>query len=67
MQANSIARETLLSYLDDYARRGLETVFVSQRGLRLVRCSYSSLVSYARQTAVELRCDCSSARKGNNH
>jgi long-chain acyl-CoA synthetase len=54
MQANSIARETLLSYLDDYARRGLETVFVSQRGLRLVRCSYSSLVSYARQTAVEL-------------
>jgi len=54
MQNNSITRETLLSYLDDYTRRGSDILFVSQRGLRLVRCSYASLVSYARQTAREL-------------
>src|SRR6478672_9719042 len=54
MQNNSITRDTLLSYLDDYTRRGSEILFVSQRGLRLVRCSYASLVSYAHQTAREL-------------
>jgi len=54
MQNNSITRETLLSYLDDYTRRGSDILFVSQRGLRLVRCSYASLVSYAHQTAREL-------------
>jgi long-chain acyl-CoA synthetase len=54
MQNDDITRETLLSYLPDYTRRGSDTLFVSQRGLRLVRCSYADLVSYAHQTALEL-------------
>src|SRR6185503_4076822 len=47
-------RQTLLSYLDDYARRGRETVFVDHRGLRTVRWSYERLVHEARQFAREL-------------
>jgi len=55
MQYKTIARESLLSYLDDYEQRGTETVFVHRRGLRLVRWSYRQLVSTARQTSCELR------------
>jgi long-chain acyl-CoA synthetase len=47
-------RQTLLSYLDDYARRGRETVFVDHRGLRTVRWSYERLVDEAHQFARKL-------------
>jgi long-chain acyl-CoA synthetase len=47
-------RQTLRSYLDDYARRGRETVFVDHRGLRTVRWSYERLVREAHRFAVEL-------------
>lgn len=55
MQYKSITRETLLSYLDDYLKRGTETVFVQRRGLRSIRWSYERLVLVARQTARELQ------------
>ena len=47
-------RPTLLSYLDDYERRGRETVFVHHRGLRTVRWSYERLVREAHGFAGEL-------------
>jgi len=47
-------RQTLLSYLDDYARRGRETVFVDHRGLRTVRWSYERLLREAHRFALEL-------------
>ena len=53
-------RQTLLSYLDDYAPRGAhsrsarETVFVDHRGLRTVRWSYAQLVREAHRFADEL-------------
>ena len=47
-------RRTLLSYLDDYERRGRETVFVHHRGLRTVRWSYERLVREAHNFAREL-------------
>jgi long-chain acyl-CoA synthetase len=47
-------RTTLLSYLDDFARRGRETVFVHHRGLRTVRWSYERLVAEAHGFATEL-------------
>ena len=47
-------RQTLLSYLDDYERRGRETVFVHHRGLRTVRWSYERLVREAHSFAREL-------------
>ena len=47
-------RQTLLSYLDDYERRGRETVFVHQRGLRTIRWSYEQLVREAHSFAREL-------------
>ena len=47
-------RSTLLSYLDDFARRGRETVFVHHRGLRTVRWSYERLVRKAHGFAREL-------------
>jgi len=47
-------RQTLLSYLDDYARRGRETVFVDHRGLRTARWSYERLVREAHRFAAEL-------------
>lgn len=47
-------RRTLLSYLDDYERRGRETVFVHHRGLRTVRWSYERLVEEAHSFAREL-------------
>jgi len=49
-----LERQTLLSYLDDYAPRGRETVFVHHRGLRTVRWSYERLVREAHRFAVEL-------------
>src|SRR5688572_13160639 len=47
-------RSTLLSYLDDFARRGRETVFVDHRGLRTVRWSYERLAAEAHGFATEL-------------
>jgi long-chain acyl-CoA synthetase len=47
-------RQTLLSYLYDYARRGRETVFVDHRGLRTVRWSYERLVQEAHHFARDL-------------
>src|ERR1043165_2520286 len=49
-----LERHTLLSYLDDYARRGRETVFVDHRGLRTARWSYERLVREAHRFALEL-------------
>lgn len=48
-------RQTLLSYLDDYERRGRATIFVHHRGLRTVRWSYSQLVQEAHNFARELQ------------
>jgi long-chain acyl-CoA synthetase len=47
-------RSTLLSYFDDFERRGPETVFVHHRGLRTVRWSYERLVREAHAFAHEL-------------
>ena len=47
-------RPTILSYLDDYARRDGETVFVDHRGLRTVRWSYERLVREAHLFALDL-------------
>src|SRR5688500_9479604 len=47
-------RSTLLSYLDDFERRGRETVFVHHRGLRTVRWSYEQLVREAHGFAHQL-------------
>ncbi|HSD46434.1 MAG TPA: AMP-binding protein, partial [Pyrinomonadaceae bacterium] len=47
-------RRTLLSYLEDFERRGRETVFVHHRGLRTVRWSYERLVREAHRFAREL-------------
>ena len=47
-------RQTLLSYLDDYERRGRETIFVHHRGLRTVRWSYERLVREAHAFAGDL-------------
>ena len=47
-------RQTVLSYLEDYARRGNSIVFAQPRGLRTIRCSYERLLSQARKFAREL-------------
>lgn len=47
-------RQTLFSYLDDYAHRGRETVFVDHRGLRTARWSYEKLALEAQRIAGEL-------------
>lgn len=47
-------RSTLLSYLDDYERRGDATVFAHHRGLRTIRWSYERLAHDARRFAREL-------------
>ncbi|HEV8368027.1 MAG TPA: AMP-binding protein [Pyrinomonadaceae bacterium] len=54
MQYKSLIRETLLSYLDDYAQRGRERMFVQKQGLRLVSWTYEEIVVTARRTAREL-------------
>jgi long-chain acyl-CoA synthetase len=48
-------RETILSFLDDYSRRGREVVFAHRRGLRVVRWSYARVAGVARQFAHELK------------
>src|SRR6476646_10340561 len=53
-RTNVTERQTLLNYLDDYARRGRETVFVDHRGLRTARWSYERLEREARQFALQL-------------
>ncbi len=47
-------RQTVLSYLEDYARRGNSIVFAQPRGLRTIRCSYERLLREARKFAREL-------------
>src|SRR5688500_466917 len=54
MQSESITRQTLTSYLDDYLHRGDASMFVHRQGLRYVRWSYEQLVLTARKTAREL-------------
>src|ERR687896_2282006 len=53
-QTKSVARLTLLSYLEDYLRHGKAVMFVHRRGLRSIRWSYARLVSTARRFAREL-------------
>ena len=47
-------RQTVLSYLDDYAQYGRALAFVQRRGLRTVRYSYERLAQDARRLAREL-------------
>jgi long-chain acyl-CoA synthetase len=47
-------RENLVSFLDDWARRGSEPAIAHRRGLRVVRWSYSQLRATAFQFAREL-------------
>lgn len=47
-------RQTLLSYLDDYAQRGSAILFAHHRGLRTVRWSYERLAQEANRFAREL-------------
>lgn len=47
-------RHNLLTYLEDYALRGKETVFADHSGLRTVRWSYKRLVEEAHRVAHEL-------------
>ena len=42
-QDQQAGRRSVLSYLDEYARRGDDIVFVHVRGLRTVRWSYGRL------------------------
>jgi long-chain acyl-CoA synthetase len=46
-------RQTLLTYLDDYSRRGNETLFANHL-LRTIRWSYERLVRHAHRVAHEL-------------
>ncbi|HEX8176543.1 MAG TPA: AMP-binding protein [Pyrinomonadaceae bacterium] len=47
-------RANILSFLDDYSRRGDEIVFAHRRGLRVVRWSYARVADAARRFAREL-------------
>ncbi|HVF50536.1 MAG TPA: AMP-binding protein [Pyrinomonadaceae bacterium] len=47
-------RETILSFLEDYARRGGETAYAYWRGLRLARWSYARVAATANAFAREL-------------
>jgi long-chain acyl-CoA synthetase len=47
-------RRNILSFLDDYERRGRETAFAHRRGLRVERWSYRRVVRLARRFAREL-------------
>jgi long-chain acyl-CoA synthetase len=47
-------RQSVVSYLDDFARRGEETAFAYRRGLRTYRWSYARVASTAFQLAREL-------------
>jgi long-chain acyl-CoA synthetase len=48
------ARQTLLTYLDDYVQLGRAVMFVHTRGLRQVAWSYEQIVLTARRIAREL-------------
>ena len=48
-------RQTLLTYLDDYARRGEEILFANHLGLRTIRWSYARLAAEAHRVAHELQ------------
>ena len=47
-------RSSILSFLEDYARRGASCAFVSRRGLRTVRWSYKGVAETAWRFAREL-------------
>src|SRR5918993_751248 len=47
-------RQNVLSYLDDYARRGSATMIVRASGLRRARWSYERVVLTSRRLAREL-------------
>lgn len=47
-------RANILSFLDDYSRRGDEIVFAHRRGLRVVRWSYARVAEVARRFARKL-------------
>lgn len=47
-------RRNILSFLDDYSRRGEETVFAHRRGLRVIRWSYARVAEVAQRFAREL-------------
>jgi long-chain acyl-CoA synthetase len=47
-------RETILSFVEDAARRGDETAIAHQRGLRVYRWSYEKLAATAKRFAREL-------------
>ncbi|MDQ3754385.1 MAG: acyl--CoA ligase, partial [Acidobacteriota bacterium] len=47
-------RQTVLSYLDDYLRRGEAIMFVHRRGARTVRWSYQQIAQTAHRCAREL-------------
>ncbi|MDQ3253122.1 MAG: AMP-binding protein [Acidobacteriota bacterium] len=49
-----MTRTTVLSYLDDYARRGESVAFSYRRGLRVYRWSYARLAANAYKFAREL-------------
>lgn len=54
MQTKQIIRQTVLSYLDDYLRRGSRIVFVGRRGLRTGHWSYARVARTAYKFAREL-------------
>src|SRR5690349_1751126 len=54
MPTQPVTRRTVLSYLDDYARRADSIAFVQRRGLRTVRWSYERLARVAHGFAREL-------------
>ena len=47
-------RATVLSYLDEFLARGVETAFAHRRGLRVARWSYQQIAQTAFQFAREL-------------
>jgi len=47
-------KQSLLTYLDDYASRGSATVFAHHRGLRTIRWSYARVAQEANRFAREL-------------
>jgi long-chain acyl-CoA synthetase len=53
-QSSGPSRQLVLSYLDDYLRRGRATMIVRSRGLRRARWSYERVVWTARRLAREL-------------
>ncbi|MBD0373358.1 MAG: AMP-binding protein [Pyrinomonadaceae bacterium] len=48
-------RKNILSFLDDYSRRGEDVVFAHRRGLRVTRWSYARLTDAALRLACELK------------